>query len=241
MSLSINPAGNNRPSEGVSNNSQGQRVQNPKDIKIFGDKNNNGVIDKGDFTNNPEYYQMFEEKGFIGKTWDSMMDKIGNIGKNSTEKSFTEKLQSTNPQEAISAINDKMSVGKDKDGNDLSMADFAKIIREVQENADPELSGSLLTDYVNDTVYEKTGIKPENYRGSRTGVEFSVGDLTYSEDFGLDKVENQKTGELIMLNGNSQIVGYSDDNDNFIKFSYSDDSNKLPQKATYNDKSIAYE
>lgn len=49
--------------------------KNPQDIKIFGDKNNNKIVDKEDF-NNQEFASYVEANGFIGKTWKSIGNSL---------------------------------------------------------------------------------------------------------------------------------------------------------------------
>lgn len=49
--------------------------KNPQDIKIFGDKNNNKIVDKEDF-NNQEFASYAEANGFIGKAWESIGNSL---------------------------------------------------------------------------------------------------------------------------------------------------------------------
>ena len=49
--------------------------KNPQDIKIFGDKNNNKIVDKEDF-NNQEFASYVEANGFIGKAWESIGNSL---------------------------------------------------------------------------------------------------------------------------------------------------------------------
>ena len=49
--------------------------KNPQDIKIFGDKNNNKIVDKEDF-NNQEFASYAEANGFIGKAWKSIGNSL---------------------------------------------------------------------------------------------------------------------------------------------------------------------
>lgn len=54
---------------------------NAKDIKIFdfgGDKNKNNVVDVEDF-DNPEILAKFKDKGLIGKPWEFVKQKLGEL------------------------------------------------------------------------------------------------------------------------------------------------------------------
>lgn len=53
-------------------------VDNQNQNSIFGDKNNNGVVDKEDFTDT-KMAELADSKGLLGKTWDSVKDMIGGI------------------------------------------------------------------------------------------------------------------------------------------------------------------
>lgn len=53
--------------------------QDKKDsASIFGDKNNNGIVDKDDFSNS-EIAVQAEAKGLFGKSWDSLKDSINTL------------------------------------------------------------------------------------------------------------------------------------------------------------------
>lgn len=49
--------------------------KNPQDIKIFGDKNNNKIVDKEDF-NNQVFANYVEANGFIGKSWNNFKNTV---------------------------------------------------------------------------------------------------------------------------------------------------------------------
>lgn len=56
-------------------------AQKNEEIKVFnfgGDKNTNGIVDQGDFNDN-ETFQLFQEKGLIGKAWDAIKQNVGKI------------------------------------------------------------------------------------------------------------------------------------------------------------------
>ena len=63
---------------------------------IFTDRNNNGVVDKSDFSD-MEKALLAEEKGLIGKTWDSIKDSIDKLmGNNKPEPLSQSALEARN-------------------------------------------------------------------------------------------------------------------------------------------------
>ena len=69
----------------ANNNNNIQNKAQEKSPSVFMDKNNNGVVDKSDFSD-MDTALLAEEKGLIGKTWDSIKDSIDKLmGNNKPE------------------------------------------------------------------------------------------------------------------------------------------------------------
>lgn len=59
---------------------------------IFGDRNSNGIIDKSDFSDS-KMAALAEEKGLIGKTWNSLKDSIDSLFNKNQTKPISENAQ----------------------------------------------------------------------------------------------------------------------------------------------------
>lgn len=72
--LSINKSAGITPNN-MQNSQVEQNKLKPQNISIFTDRNNNGIVDKEDFTDSATL-KLVQENGLIGKTWESVKDKI---------------------------------------------------------------------------------------------------------------------------------------------------------------------
>ena len=67
----------------------GSSKKNQQQVSIFGDKNNNGIVDKNDFADE-KTAQIAQEKGLIGRKWESVKESIAKlINTNAKEKGLT--------------------------------------------------------------------------------------------------------------------------------------------------------
>lgn len=65
--LSINKSAGITPNN-MQNSQVEQNKLKPQNISIFTDRNNNGIVDKEDFTDSATL-KLAQENGLIGKTW----------------------------------------------------------------------------------------------------------------------------------------------------------------------------
>ncbi len=116
--FSINQAPNT-PQEPQATGTSQQPVQqkgtNPKDIKIFdfgGDNNHNEIVDANDF-DNPETLKMYQDKGLIGKPWQMIKEKLGELFnlKNSTAK-YSDSLYDDVPIDVLVTYDEKGRITK---------------------------------------------------------------------------------------------------------------------------------
>lgn len=127
--------------------------KNPQDIKIFGDKNNNKIVDKEDF-NNPEFANYVEANGFIGKSWNNFKNTVTELyDKFMTE--FTTRQETLEELKQLDKENKKASIEEslNKFGLDNAEADDenAKIRQETldelkqlnKENKKQEITESI--------------------------------------------------------------------------------------------------
>lgn len=77
-------------------------TQTQQGNSIFGDFNNNGIVDKSDFKD-ASIAQMAEEKGLIGKAWDAVQDMLKNLTDSGQQEPLS-KLSQDDRQSLIDAF-----------------------------------------------------------------------------------------------------------------------------------------
>ena len=147
--------------------------KNPQDIKIFGDKNNNKIVDKEDF-NNQEFASYAEANGFIGKAWES----IGNSLTELYDKFITEfttrqetfdelkQLRNEEKKQEIEASFNKFGLDNDEvdDANAKTRQETFDNLKQFQEKRLPE---SKKLDNINLIKQNKPENKPDLFESSK--------------------------------------------------------------------------
>mgnify|MGYP004562218567 CR=1 FL=1 len=141
--------------------------KNPQDIKIFGDKNNNKIVDKEDF-NNQEFASYAEANGFIGKAWESIGNSLTElydkfITEFTTRQETLEELKKLDKENKKANIEESLNkFGLDNDEVDNENAKTRQDVDKLKQFQEKRLPESKKLDNINLIKQNKPENKPEN-------------------------------------------------------------------------------
>lgn len=178
---------------------------------IFGDKNNNGIVDKNDFDS--ETAEKALEKGLIGKSWDSVKDSLGKILKsNKKEKGITQ-------EKRFNEQTKETYLAEIKDGREIKRTYYKQ---------DGSIDETLNLQYDEDgNISKKVSIDADGNLQYATEIKdnLPVSSIKYNSD-------GTKSAEFEYDNGN--VVGAVAYEDGYIQSEkYDENENVVSRQITY--------
>lgn len=188
-----------------------QGEQKKDNNSIFGDKNNNGIVDKNDF--DAETVEKALEKGLIGKSWDSVKDSLGKILKsNKKEKGITQ-------EKRFNEQTNETYLAEIKDGREIKRTYYKQ---------DGSIDETLNLQYdENGNISKKVSIDADGNLQYATEIKdnLPVSSIQYNSD-------GTKSAEFEYDNGN--IVGAVAYEDGYIQSEkYDENENVVSRQITY--------
>lgn len=188
-----------------------QGEQKKDNNSIFGDKNNNGIVDKNDF--DAETAEKALEKGLIGKSWDSVKDSLGKILKsNKKEKGITQ-------EKRFNEQTNETYLAEIKDGREIKRTYYKQ---------DGSIDETLNLQYdENGNISKKVSIDADGNLQYATEIKdnLPVSSIQYNSD-------GTKSAEFEFDNGN--VVGAVAYEDGYIQSEkYDENENVVSRQITY--------
>lgn len=221
-----------------SNDVNKQEVQKTDKKSIFGDRNNNGIVDKNDF--DEETAELANQKGLIGKSWDSINSSINKLLKsNKKEKGITQekRYNEQTKENYLAEIKDGREIKRTyykKDGSidetlNLQYDESGNISKKVSVDANGDLQyATEMKDGipVKATKYNSDGTKSAEFLYENGKVKEAV---AYRDGFTqTDKYNENEKVVSMKINYSGDIPSYDGSNGAELSKFMNTARNKLP-------------
>ncbi len=182
---------------------------------IFGDKNNNGIIDKSDFSD-VSMAALAEEKGLIGKSWDSLKGSIESILNKNQTKPISEEAQKAKNTNIEYFKQNNISYKENPDGS----------IEAEYEGTKEKYSYSGDTELIELTGLNGNNIE-ETYNYSGENVKFESAVVTNEESGVKQVVKYDEAGVPVAQNYKKDENGEFIETDDFMFTTYDENGGNI--------------